>query len=118
MVKSAIGLEASFAPPQECHAVSCVRCERLGALQRTRWPLTHSRRVSRQWLSAAGTKRRTSVRDRCPGSDGSTSPIHVTVGHLIEVALAKRWGCCPPLHGEKNRLDLPPIGLWDGELDG
>ena len=96
---------------------ACVANARVPSRRCACLPLTHSRRVSRQWLSAAGTKRRTSDRDRCPGSDGSTSPIHVTVGRLIEVALAKRWGFCPPLHGEKNRLDLPPIGLWDGELD-
>jgi hypothetical protein len=41
----------------------------------------------------------------------------VTVGHLIEVAVAKRW-TCPPMHGEKKWPQLPPTGLWDQELDG
>jgi len=41
----------------------------------------------------------------------------LTVGHLIEVAGAKRWACPPP-HREKKWPDLPPLGLWDRELDG
>ena len=41
----------------------------------------------------------------------------VTVGHLIEVADAKRWSC-PPLHGEKKWPSLHPTGLGDRELDG
>ena len=41
----------------------------------------------------------------------------VTVGHLIELADAKRWSC-PPLHGEKKWPSLPPTGRWDRELDG
>jgi hypothetical protein len=41
----------------------------------------------------------------------------VTIGHLIEVAAAKRWSC-PPLHGEKQRPRPTPTGVWDRELDG
>jgi hypothetical protein len=41
----------------------------------------------------------------------------VTVGHLIEVAGAHQWAC-PPRHGEKKWPELPPLGLWDRELDG
>ena len=41
----------------------------------------------------------------------------VTVGHLIEVAAAKRW-MCPPLHGTRKWPEFPPTGLWDRELDG
>jgi hypothetical protein len=41
----------------------------------------------------------------------------VTVGHLVEVAAAKRWSC-PPLHGERKWPSLSPTGLWDRELDG
>jgi hypothetical protein len=41
----------------------------------------------------------------------------VTVGHLIEVAAAKRW-MCAPRHGQKKWPRLPPCDLWDRELDG
>jgi hypothetical protein len=41
----------------------------------------------------------------------------VTIGHLIEVASAKRW-FCPPRHGTKKWPNLPPSGVWDRELDG
>ena len=41
----------------------------------------------------------------------------VTVGHLVEVAAAKRWSCPPP-RGEKKWPGLPPYDLWDRELDG
>jgi hypothetical protein len=41
----------------------------------------------------------------------------VTVGHLIQVACVKRWACPPPRE-EKKWPDLPPLGLWDRELDG
>lgn len=41
----------------------------------------------------------------------------VTVGHLVEVATAKRWSC-PPRLGEKKWPSLPPCDLWDREIDG
>lgn len=41
----------------------------------------------------------------------------VTVGHLIDVAEAKRWSC-PPRRGEGTWPDLPASGMWDRELDG
>jgi hypothetical protein len=41
----------------------------------------------------------------------------VTIGHLIDIALANRW-ICPPLHGSKKWRALPQIGVWDDELDG
>jgi hypothetical protein len=41
----------------------------------------------------------------------------VTVGHLIEVAEAKRWSG-PPRHGEKPWPQLPPTSVWDRQVDG
>jgi Protein of unknown function (DUF1493) len=41
----------------------------------------------------------------------------VTVGHLVEVAAAKRWSCPSP-HRQKKWPALPPCDLWDRELDG
>src|SRR5262249_34106840 len=41
----------------------------------------------------------------------------VTVGHLVEVAVAKRWSCPPP-YGQGKWPELPRCDLWDPELDG
>jgi len=41
----------------------------------------------------------------------------LTIGHLVDLALAKRW-MCPPYHGSKQWPQLPPRGVWDQELDG
>jgi len=41
----------------------------------------------------------------------------MTVGHLVEVAAAKRWSCPPP-RGQKKWPALPPCDLRDRELGG
>src|SRR5689334_21644583 len=40
----------------------------------------------------------------------------VTIGLLVEVALTKRW-TCPPRSGEKTWAELPPLDVFDAELD-
>jgi hypothetical protein len=41
----------------------------------------------------------------------------MTVGHLVEVAAAKRWSCPQP-YGQRKWPDLPRCDFWDRELDG
>jgi len=41
----------------------------------------------------------------------------VTIGHLVDVAAARRWSC-PPQHGEKKRPSLPTCDFSDRDLDG
>jgi hypothetical protein len=42
-----------------------------------------------------------------------------TAGRWFSEEFGWQFGdACPPPHGEKKRPDLPPLGLWDHELDG
>ena len=73
--------------------MSCVRCERLVPARRR--PLAVDPFPSRLSPMAFGGRHEAAhLRPGpVPRVGRLDDPIHVTVGHLIEVALAKRWGC-------------------------